>query len=210
MKTSFVDIVKEYAIITLGVLLVAIGLQYFLSPNQIAAGGLSGMALIVNHFVPELTVGTVLFIGNLVLYVISFLVIGRDFGFKTIYASFGLSVAMDGLAAMTGPIAVTRNPLFAALGGTVFVIIGLSVVFARNASTGGTDILAKILTKYTTLNIGIALFCVDLFVTLSGGIVFGMNKGLYALLAVVLNGIFIDRLIALLTKNKDVQGIQEA
>lgn len=202
-ENKIFSVAKEYAIITMGMLLVAIGLQYFLSPNQIAAGGLSGLALIVNHFAPGLSVGTILFLGNLVLYVIAFFIVGGDFGLKTIYASFGLSVAMDGMLYITGPVAVTTNPLLATLGGSAFIIVGLSIVFARNASTGGTDIVAKILTKYSTLNIGVALFCVDLFVTVSGGIVFGMAKGVFALIAILLNGIFIDRLIAFLNRNKN-------
>lgn len=202
-NNNIYEVLKDYAIITFGMLLVAIGLQYFLSPNQIAAGGLSGLALIINYFAPNLSVGTILFLGNLILYVIAFIVVGGDFGMKTIYASFGLSIAMDGMLYLTGPIAVTKNPLFATLGGSIFVIVGLSIVFARNASTGGTDILAKILTKYSTLNIGVALFCVDLMVTVSGGIVFGMAKGVYALIAIVLNGIFIDRVIAFLIKRRE-------
>lgn len=195
-------VMKEYAMITLGVILVAVGLQYFYSPNDLAAGGLSGMALIINHFIPVLSVGVTIFVGNLILYVIAFFIIGEDFGFKTIYGSVMLSVVIEILDRVFNARALTDNLLIAVLIGSILISVGLAIAFYYNASTGGTDILAKILEKYSTFNIGISLLCVDIIVTISGGIVFGLERGIYALLAVFITGILIDKFILILTNYK--------
>lgn len=196
------DVMKEYTMITLGVILVAVGLQYFYSPNNLAAGGLSGMSLIINHFVPVLSVGITIFVGNLILYVIAFFIIGGDFGFKTIYGSVMLSVVIEILDRVFKARALTNNLLSAVLIGAILISLGLATAFYYNASTGGTDILAKILNKYSTFNIGISLLFVDIVVTICGGIVFGLEKGIYSLLAVFITGVLIDKFILILTNYK--------
>lgn len=201
-NSKILNVMKEYAMITLGVILVAVGLQYFYSPNDLAAGGLSGMALIINHFIPILSVGVTIFVGNLILYVIAFFIIGEDFGFKTIYGSVMLSVIIEILDRVFNARALTDNLLIAVLIGSILISLGLAIAFYYNASTGGTDILAKILNKYSKFNIGISLLCVDIIVTVCGGIVFGLAKGIYALLAVFITGVLIDKFILILTNYK--------
>ncbi|MDU1540287.1 Uncharacterized BCR%2C YitT family COG1284 [uncultured Clostridium sp.] len=202
-KLNFIKGLKEYAIVTIGVILVAIGIQYFFAPNNIAGGGLSGLALIINYYVPKLSIGTIIFLGNLILFAISFIVIGGDFGLKTIYASFMLSVVIEFMDKILKSTALTTNLLAAVILGTLVTAIGLAMVFAINASTGGTDILAKILNKYTTFNIGISLLIVDLFVAIVGGFTFGLEKGIYSMMVIVLNGLLIDRVIEKIEKNRD-------
>jgi uncharacterized membrane-anchored protein YitT (DUF2179 family) len=201
-KINFIKGLKEYAIVTIGVILVAIGIQYFFAPNNIAGGGLSGLALIINHYVPSLSMGTIIFLGNLILFAISFILIGGDFGLKTIYASFMLSVVIDFMEKVLNSTALTTNLLVAVILGTLVTAVGLAMVFAINASTGGTDILAKILNRYTTLNIGISLLLVDLIVAIVGGFTFGLEKGMYSMLVIVLNGLLIDRVIEKIEKNR--------
>jgi uncharacterized membrane-anchored protein YitT (DUF2179 family) len=201
-KINFIKGLKEYAIVTIGVILVAIGIQYFFAPNNIAGGGLSGLALIINHYVPSLSMGTIIFLGNLILFAISFILIGGDFGLKTIYASFMLSVVIDFMEKVLNSTALTTNLLVAVILGTLVTAVGLAMVFAINASTGGTDILAKILNRYTTLNIGISLLLVDLIVAIVGGFTFGIEKGMYSMLVIVLNGLLIDRVIEKIEKNR--------
>ena len=201
-KNNFATVVKEYTLLTLGVILVAFGIQYFYAPNEIAGGGLSGMALVISHYVPSLSVGTIILIGNIILFAISFILIGGDFGFKTIYASFMLSFVMDFMEKVLHSYALTTNMLLAIIAGTLIIATGLGIAFAINASTGGTDILAKILNKYTTFNIGISLLIVDLFVVVCGGLTFGLNKGIYSLLAVIANGLIVDSVIAKVDKIK--------
>lgn len=204
-KSDFIKGLQEYIVATIGVILVAIGIQYFFAPNDIAGGGLSGLALIINHYVPSVSMGIIIFIGNLILFAISFILIGGDFGLKTIYASFMLSVVIDFMDKILNSTALTTNLLAAVIVGTIVTAIGLAMVFATNASTGGTDILAKILNKYTTFNIGISLLIVDLFVAIMGGFTFGLQKGIYSMLVIVLNGLLIDRVIEKIEKKKNIK-----
>ena len=201
--------IKEYGIITLGVILVAVALEYFFIPNNLAAGGVSGLAVVISHYFPSLTVGVLTLIMNIILFVIAFIVVGGDFGLKTIYASFGLSFLLWFMDAFIHPQALTTDLLISSVFGTVLTAIGLAMVFNVNASTGGTDILAKILNKYTSFNMGISLLCVDFLVTFLGAITFGVDKGFYALLSVLLNGPLIDKIISLLNKKKEITIISD-
>ncbi|MGL5380601.1 YitT family protein [Clostridium sp.] len=202
-KDKIVDTAKEYLIITFGVILVSFGIQYFYAPNDLAAGGLSGLALVINNYIPALSVGVTIFLGNLILFIISFILIGKEFGFKTIYASFMLSVVIEFMEKVLHSYALTTNLILAVIFGTLFVAVGLAIVFLRNSSTGGTDILAKILNKYSTFNIGISLLCVDLLVTIAGALTFGLDKGIYSLIAISINGILIDKFILIMSSKKE-------
>ena len=201
-KYDIIKVIREYTIVTIGVILVAFGLQYFYSPNNIAGGGLSGLALVINHYIPFLSIGMLVFLGNLILFVISFILVGGDFGAKTIYASFTLSFVMDFMEKVMHSYALTTNLLLAVLFGTIIIASGLAVTFSINASTGGTDILAKILNKYTNFNIGRALLIVDLFVVVAGAFTFGLGKGVYSLIAIIINGLLVDKLIDIISKSK--------
>lgn len=204
-KTNKMNTIRDYIIITLGVVLVAFGIQYFYAPNQIAGGGLSGMALVISHYIPQLSVGTIIFIGNLILFVIAFILIGGDFGLKTIYASFMMSFVMDFMEKVLYSYALTTNMILAVLFGTLIIATGLAIVFAVNASTGGTDILAKILNKYSKFNIGKSLLVVDLFVVICGGLTFGLGKGIFSLIAITINGFLVDYLIARIEKKREAK-----
>lgn len=201
--------IKEYGIITLGVFLIAISIEYFFAPNNLAAGGVTGLSVVITHYFPALTVGGITFVMNLFLFVIAFIVVGGDFGFKTIYASFGLSFILWFMDEFIHPQALTSDLMLATVFGTIITAIGLAIVFNINASTGGTDILAKILNKYTSFNIGISLLCVDFLVTLLGAITFGADKGFYALLSVILNGPLIDKIIAVMNQKKQITIISD-
>lgn len=202
-KDNILNVIKEYLIVTLGVIIVAFGIQYFYSPNNIAGGGLSGLALVINHYIPVLSIGTIVFIGNLILFIIAFILVGGDFGLKTIYASFSISFIMDFMEKVMHSHALTTNLALAVFIGTFVIAFGLAIAFYINASTGGTDILAKILNKYSSLNIGIALLVVDLFVVVCGTIAFGLDKGFYSLIAVIANGILVDKMIDVISKFKN-------
>lgn len=201
-KNNIILTIKNYMIITIGVILVAFGIQYFYAPNEIAGGGLSGLALVISNYIPVLSVGTIVFIGNLILFTVAFLLVGGDFGMKTIYASFALSVVMDFMEKVMNSYALTTNLFLAVISGTIVIAIGIGITFAINASTGGTDILAKILNKYSTINLGISLLIVDLFVVVCGAITFGLDKGIYSLLAVIINGLAVDRVILYIEKKQ--------
>lgn len=187
---------REYVLITVGVLLVAIGIEFFLAPNKIAAGGITGIAIIINNFIPRLQIGFLLLSMNIILFIVAFIVIGNNFGGKTIYTSLSLSGiiwVMD--KSITPSMIVTRNLLLASLFGTILCGIGMGIVFNQNASTGGTDILAKIINKFIHLDIGKSLLAVDIIVTIFAGASFGAEIGMYCILSVVMNGFVIDNVI---------------
>lgn len=186
---------KDFIMITLGIFLVAFGLQYFHIPNNIAAGGVSGLAIIINSFLVDIPVGIIILILNLILFAVAFLTLGGGFGAKTIYASFGLSAIMWLMEVLVPPTVLSEDLFINAAVGTFVIGIGMAMVFNYGASTGGTDILAKILNKYFHVDIGKSLLMVDFIIGLTGLLTFGITAGLYALLCIVVNGTLIDRLI---------------
>ena len=187
---------KEYFSITFGVFLVAIGAEFFLAPNKIAAGGVFGIAMILNKYFPMLPIGLIMLILNVILFVIAFIVIGNKFGAKTIYTTIALSVILWSMEKVIPPGTMITNNLFlASVFGTAISGIGMGIIFYQNASTGGTDILAKILNKFVSLDIGKSLLSVDFVITIFAGLSFGAEVGMFALLCVIMNGFVIDTVI---------------
>ena len=189
------NILKEYGIITFGIILVAISVEYFFAPNKLAAGGVTGAAIVLNALIPKISVGASTFIMNAVLFIVAFMFIDGNFGVKTIYASMGLSAVIWVIEKFLNPVAVTQDLIIATVFGTLISAIGMALVFNENASTGGTDILAKLLNKFFHLDIGKSLLVVDFVITLASAVVFGVDVGLYAVLSVILLGILVDKLI---------------
>ena len=186
---------KEYAIITFGIILVALSVEYFYAPNNIAAGGVTGAAIVINAIIPSLSIGMLTLIFNVVLFIVAFVFVDGKFGVKTIYASLGLSIILWIIEKFFNPIAITNDLIMATIFGTLISAVGMAFVFNENASTGGTDILAKILNKFFHLDIGKSLLVVDFIITFASILAFGINVGLYAMLSVILLGLVVDRLI---------------
>lgn len=186
---------KDFALITIGILLVAISVVYFFEPNNIAAGGITGLAIVINHYLPFISIGPLVLIMDAILFIIALILIGAKFGAKTIYCSLLLSSSMWVMQTFM-QFNVTNDLMLATIFGTLISAGGMAIVFNANASTGGTDIIAKILNKFFHFNIGKSLLMVDFLVTLLGAITFGINVGLYGLLAVIINGVIIDKIIA--------------
>lgn len=190
---------------TIGVFVLAISIILFTKPNRIAAGGISGIAIIINSIFPSIPVGLLMLVMDAFLFILAFITLGSKFGGISIYASMTLSVITWILEKILPPgIAATNDILLATVFGTLISGIGLGIIFNQNASTGGTDILAKLLNKFGHVNIGKALLLVDLIVTIFGGLTFGAELGMYALLAVIINGFVIDNVIEGLNITKQV------
>lgn len=187
--------ITEFIIITLGFILVSIGVQYFYVPANISGGGITGIAMIINYNAPYLPMGMLMMIMNVILFIIGFLILGGSFGAKTIYASLGLSGVMWFIERVMKPHRLTNDILLSAIIGTILLGIGLGIVFSQNASTGGTDIIAKILNKYFNLDMGKSMQLVDLLVVILGGMTFGISTALYTLVCIFLNGVIIDKVI---------------
>ena len=148
--------IKEYALTTLGIVLTAIALEYFFFPNDIAAGGVSGIALVING-VTGWNISIMVFILNIILFILAFVVLGKGFGGKSIYATVMLSVVMEIIERVFSPGILTDNMFLASFFGSALLAMGSAIVFHQGASTGGTSILAAIISKFTPLGVGTAL-----------------------------------------------------
>lgn len=187
--------IKDYTMITIGYIIVAFSIKFFLAPNKIAGGGTSGIAIIISNIIPSLNIGLLMLTMDVILFTIGFILIGKSFGAKTVYAALGLSGLLSVLDAFIPDVVVTNDLLLATLFGTFISGIGMAIVFNANASTGGTDILAKIVNKYMHFDIGKSLLLVDFFIALTSGFTFSPEIGMYGLLSVIINGITIDTVI---------------
>ncbi len=196
--------IKEYFFITLGFILIAFSAEYFFLPNDLASGGVTGISLVINHYIPVLSTGINMIILNLLLFIVGFIFLGSAFGAKTLYGAFGLSVTMWFIEEFLNPFPLTEDLMLATLYGASILGAGLAVIFSQNASSGGTDIVAKIINKFFGLNMGLSMQLVDLVVVIAGAITFGLNRGLYSMVSVVLTGTVINRVISGLNSCREV------
>lgn len=198
------QVYKEYILIVFGIILVAISIEYFLAPNNIAGGGITGLAIVINKLFPVLSISLITLIINIILFGISFLLLGGDFGKRTIVTSIGLSVVMWIMESYFNVFAITKDLMMATIFGTLISALGMAIVFNNNSSTGGTDILAKILNKYLHVNIGTSLLIIDFVITIFAMLVFGIDSGLYAIFSVIILGVTVDRFIDGFNSSKEV------
>ena len=186
--------IREYALTTLGIVLTAIGLEYFLFPNDIAAGGVSGIALVING-ITGWNISIMVFILNIILFIVAFVVLGKGFGGKSLYATVILSVVMEIIEKVFNPVMLTENMFLASFFGSALLAMGSAIVFHQGASTGGTSILAAIIIKFTPLGVGTALLLNDSIICLLAINVFGIDKGLFGFFSLILIGLLIDKFI---------------
>lgn len=186
--------IKEYLLTTIGVALTAIALEYFFFPCDIAAGGVSGIGLVVNK-VSGLDTSIVVLVLNILLFILAFIVLGKSFGAKSIYATVMLSVFMWIIEKILKTGILTENMFLASVFGSILLGMGAAIVFHQGASTGGTSIIAAIISKFTPIGIGISVLLTDSFVCLLAISVFGVDKGLFGFFSVILIGLIIDKFI---------------
>lgn len=183
-------IIREIAGVSGGVILTALGLDVFLIPNKIAAGGVSGLSTVL-HYLTGVPVGAAMLALNVPLFVAGIYRLGLKFGFRSLYGTVALSCAVDALAPFVPPF--TGDNLLACLFGGVLTGLGLGVVFRFRGTTGGTDLAAAILRTYTGANVGQLLFAVDAAVVLTAGLVFrSAELAMYALLTIFVAAWLID------------------
>ena len=194
---------KEYFLATVGVAIVAFGLEYFFFPLDIAAGGVSGLALAINQLI-DINPSILVFIFNILLFALAFFLIGSSFGAKSIYATVMMSVIMWIFETFLNPRAITDNMVLACVFGSAVLAFGTAITFYQDASTGGTSIVAKIINKYFHLPIGQGLLLADCTVTLLAIYSFGVEKGLFGLLSAILIGNLVDKFIAGINPVKQV------
>lgn len=203
---------RDYALILLGVTILALSLHVFFIPNQLVAGGLSGAAQLINS-VTGWPVGTLMFIGNIPLFFLGWKMLGgRRFLARTIFASFMFSLILDGMELLWPNAAVTDDLLLDALYGAVLAGIGAGLVFRAQATTGGTDILARILERRFSLPLSQGYMLTDGVVVFLAGLAFGWERALYAVVAlyiggavmdVVVNGSNVTRVVTIITRRPE-------
>lgn len=179
----------DYAVVLLGSLLVALSLNWFLVPNRIAAGGVSGFATVIHHLF-GLPVGAVMLSLNVPLFVWSLLVLGSRFGVKTLLGAVATSIFADLTAGVVDPL--TQDPFLAAIYGGILSGVGIGITFRAGGSTGGTDIAAQLLHHYLRRGLGRMLLAADGLVILFAGLAFNAELALYAFLAVFVSSRVID------------------
>lgn len=186
---------KEYAVITASTLCMAVGIYFFKFPNNFTFGGVSGLSVVLSPFLP-ISPSTVNFVINGLLLVLGFVFLGKGFGVRTVYASTLLSVSLsllDQLAPLSAPL--TDEPLLELVFAVLLPGFGSAVLFNLGASSGGTDIVAMIMRKYTSFDIGRALLLSDLLITLSAFLVFDMKTALFSCLGLMSKSLVVDNAI---------------
>lgn len=195
---------KEMVIIFCGLALVALGLNLFLIPNKIAAGGVSGIAIVLYHLL-HLPVGSSMLVMNLILFGVAFCFLGKGFGGKSILATIGLSVLTDFFAYALPTGVFTHDLMIATIFGNLMTGAGMAMIFNQDASTGGTDILAKLLNHFTAIDIGKSLLVFDFIIGVAAGLTLrSVEVGMYSLLGILINTFSIDIFISMITLKKQV------
>jgi len=189
------QIIKEYFLVIAGSLILALGIYFFKFPNHFSFGGISGISMILADYFGFSSAGTLVLVINTVLLVIGFACLGKECGLKTIVGSATLSITLVVLE-RTVPLGapLTDQPTLELFYGVLLPAIGSAVVFNVGGSTGGTDITALLLKKYTSLDIGTALLSTDIIITF-GAFVFGAKAGLYSVLGLLLKSVLVDKVI---------------
>ncbi|MDF2945011.1 MAG: hypothetical protein K0S01_3869 [Herbinix sp.] len=196
--------IKEYALITLGVMLVVFGVYFFKFPNNFSIGGVTGIAIILSTvFDGSISSGSIVLVINVILLVIGYIFLGKSFGNRTAYGSILLSLSLrllEVFVPMKGPL--TTEPVLELAFAVILPSIGAALLFNIGASTGGTDIIALMLKKYSNINIGRALLITDLLLTLAAFLVFDVTTGLLSVLGLFLKSTLVDTVIENLNLNK--------
>lgn len=192
-KADGKTVVKEYLLITLGIVIMALGIYFFKFPNHFSTGGVTGIAVVLDKYFPSISPGTFVLIINNALLLVGFLVFGRGFGVKTAYASLlfsGVIWLLERLIPLSAPL--TSQPLMELIFAVALPAIGSAILFNLDASSGGTDIVAMILKKYTSLDIGKALLLGDFLITVASGVAFGIEIGMFSLLGLLIKSLVLD------------------
>ena len=194
-KLNYADIVKETVILTVGVAIIAAAVYFFLVPSHTSVSSISGLGIVLSNFVP-LQLSAITMILNVVLLIIGFFTCGREFGVKTVYTSVMLPLFL-GLFEIIFPNfgSMTDSQELDVLCYILVVSVGLSILFNRNASSGGLDIVAKIMNKYLHMELGKAMSLSGMCVALSAALVYDKKTVVLSILGTYFNGIVLDHFI---------------
>ena len=194
-KLNYADIVKETVILTVAVAIIAAAVYFFLVPSHTSVSSISGLGIVLSNFVP-LQLSAITMILNVVLLIIGFFTCGREFGVKTVYTSVMLPLFL-GLFEIIFPNfgSMTDSQELDVLCYILVVSVGLSILFNRNASSGGLDIVAKIMNKYLHMELGKAMSLSGMCVALSAALVYDKKSVVLSVLGTYFNGLLLDHFI---------------
>ena len=200
---------QDFLMITFGTAIVAAAVFFFLVPSKISVASISGLAIVLENYI-DLPVSGITMILNLSLLVVGFLLVGREFGSKTVYTSILLPTFIWILERLfPNYTSIMHDPFLDMICYIFLVSIGLAILFNRNASSGGLDIVAKLLNKFFRLDLGTAMSGAGMVVALSSGLVYDAKTVVLSILGTYLNGIILDRFIFGFTIKKRVCVISE-
>ncbi len=191
-KTTFSRMVRDYAWITLGAVLYSLSFDWFYVPNQIGFGGLTALGMILNHLSPAIPIGTVVLVLNIPIFILGWKFLGGHTLVSSLFAMAATSVLVDLIAAAyTFP---PMDPMLAAVFGGVMLGVSLGMIFSRGATTGGTDLIARLLKlPFAWLPVGKLLMAVDLSMLLAVSIAFrSMESAMYGIISLYISTLVMD------------------
>lgn len=195
LKTDYKSIIKETSILTVAVAIIAAAVYFFLVPSHASVSSISGLGIVLSNFIP-LPLSAITMILNVVLLIIGFFTCGREFGVKTVYTSVMLPLFLgvfEGIFPDFG--SMTNSQELDVLCYILVVSVGLSILFNRNASSGGLDIVAKIMNKYLHMDLGKAMSVSGMCVALSAALVYDKKTVVLSVLGTYFNGLVLDHFI---------------
>ena len=184
---------NDFFILNAGPLLTAVGSYFFKFPNNFSTGGVTGISVVMTHYFPGLSNGTIVSVINIALLIVGLLLLGKGFGFKTFYVTVAFSAMLKILEViwpMTQPL--TDQPFMELLLGVFLPAWGSALLFNIGSSTGGPDIIAMIVKKYFKCHIGRALLIVDFIITLLTFVAFGPETGLFSMVGLFIRSFAVD------------------
>lgn len=196
---------KDFFLLNLGTFLLTVGVYFFKFPNNFSTGGVTGLAVLAARLFPEISTGAFTTGANILLLIIGFIFIGRKFSAKTVYSSLMLSLGLS-LLEVCCPLKMplTNQPLLELLFGVGLPAFGSAILFNIDASAGGTDIVAMLMKRFTSMNIGRALLICDFIVAFSALFIFDIKTGLFSILGLVIKSLMVDSVIESINQHKYV------
>lgn len=187
--------IKEFATITVGTVIVAAAVFFFMLPSHVSVGSGAALAMVLSNFIP-LSVSTITLIMNVGLLIIGFILVGPEFGAKTVYCAILMPLVMSLFEAIFPDFqSITQDPLLDVICYILVVGVGLSILFSRNASSGGLDIVAKIMNKYLKMDLGQAMSTSGIAVALSSALCYDSKTVVLSLLGTYFGGMVVDHFI---------------
>ena len=195
-QPKVIQTIFSYLLMTVGVVFLTVGVYFFKIPNGFVTGGVSGIGTVLGKALPILSSATWIAVINIMLLIIGFIFVGKETGIRTAYCSLAFSffsMILEKIVPVSAPL--TSQPFLELIYAILLTAVGSAIMFSQSASSGGTDIVALILKKYTRLNVGQALLYSDFLICLSSFLTFGVEVGLFSLLGLFAKAFLVDGII---------------